>query len=194
MAIRPLLLQHIRQHLRRHLRRIALTGLLAAAAQATLAGTVTVQFPAPEQYTDVHADGDVQVQVLQPLAQSLERLGSQLPADQRLSIEVTDIDLAGDWRPVGPQGQWMRVMTPVTWPRIVLRYRLGDASGHDLRSGEATLKDMDYQSSVDLLGHSEPLRYEKRLLRDWFEREFPPLHGSGMDPAWTQPRPRAQTG
>ncbi|MCA6216503.1 DUF3016 domain-containing protein [Ideonella sp. B7] len=155
-----------------HFLRTTLTSLFALATQAALAGSVTVHFLPAEKYSDVHVDGDPAVQLFKPLTQSLEQLAQRLPADQTLSIDVSDIDLAGDWRPVGPQGQWMRVLSSATWPRLTLRYRLSDASGQVLRSGETTLKDMDYQSPPDLFSNSDPLRYEKRLLRDWFEREL----------------------
>ncbi len=157
--------------LRSYLPRGMLAGLFTLASHAALAGSVTVQFLPAEQYSDVHVDGDPAIQVFKPLTQSLAQLAQRLPADQTLSVDVTDIDLAGDWRPVGPQGQWMRVLSAATWPRLTLRYRLSDAAGQVLRSGETTLKDMDYQSPPDLFSNSDPLRYEKRLLRDWFERD-----------------------
>lgn len=153
-------------------RRATQLALLLCALPAAHAGTVTVEFLHPETYTDVHVDGDVNVQVLQPLTQIFKRLGQRLPADQTLAIQVSDIDLAGDWRPPPRLGLEVRVMTPASWPRIDLHYQLKDASGRDLQAGDAEIKDMGYQDSVATLFDSTPLRYEQKMLRDWFTQTF----------------------
>lgn len=154
-------------------RRATLLAPLLGVLGSAHAGTVTVEFLHPENYTDVHVEGDVNVQVLQPLAQGLKRLGQRLPADQTLVIQVSNIDLAGDWRPPPRLGLEVRVMTPASWPRIDLHYQLKDASGRDLQAGDAEIKDMGYQDSITTLIDSTPLRYEQKMLRDWFGRTFP---------------------
>lgn len=154
-------------------RHAALLASFFCALPAAHAGTVTVEFLHPETYTDVHVEGDVNVQVLQPLTQFLKRLGRRLPADQTLAIQVSDVDLAGDWRPPPRLGLDLRVMSPASWPRIDLHYQLKDASGRDIQAGDADIKDMGYQDSVTTLYDSTPLRYEQKMLRDWFSRTFP---------------------
>lgn len=146
----------------------ALTGALTGAH----AGTVTVEFLHPETYTDIRVEGDAKVQVLQPLARSLEQLGQRLPEGQTLAVQITDIDLAGSWRPAYSRAFDIREMTPATWPRITLRYQLKDTGGQDLRSGETELRDMAYQGGMGALVDSTPLRYEKKMLRDWFIQAF----------------------
>lgn len=145
---------------------------LLCALTSAHAGTVTVEFLHPETYTDIHVEGDAKVQILQPLARSLEQLGPRLPDGQTLAIQITDIDLAGDWRPAYSRAFDIREMTPATWPRIKLRYQLKDPAGQDMRSGEAELKDMAYQGGMGTLVDSTPLRYEKKMLRDWVTQNF----------------------
>ena len=154
-------------------RRVALLAPLLCGLPAAHAGTVTVEFLHPETYTDVHVNGDVNVQVLQPLAQWLKHLGQQLPADQALDIQVSDIDLAGDWRPQPREGLEFRVLTSASWPRITLHYQLKDSAGRDILAGNSELKDMSYQDGALTQPDSTPLRYEQRMLRDWFRRTFP---------------------
>lgn len=154
-------------------RRVALLASLLFGLQAAHAGTVTVEFLHPDSYTDVHVDGDVKVQVLQPLAEGLKRLGQQLPADQILAIQISDIDLAGDWRPQPRAGFEFRVMTSASWPRITLHYELKDSAGRDIQTGDSEIKDMSYQDGALTQPDSAPLRYEQKMLRDWFSRTFP---------------------
>lgn len=158
------------------LKTATVTGLLGLALGASAHAGLEIVFQAPEQYTDIRVPGpgEPAVQVLQPLQAALESWARQLPAGQSLRIEITDIDLAGQLEPVGPSMAWLRVQRDSQWPRIELRYQLKGADGSDLRSGEVTLRDMGYLDAPTspMAMNTDPLRYEKRMLRQWFEREF----------------------
>jgi len=89
---------------------------------------------------------------------------------------VTEIDMAGEYEPPVRRGQRCetRIYRDVYPPRIDLEFRLTDAEGRTVRSGQRRLRDPWYLTRVDLpLG--DPLRYEKRLLQDWLREEL----GSG---------------
>lgn len=145
--------------------------LLSCSAVAT--ASVTVEFDTPDHYTDVRGhEGRLQMDIFDPLSEYLGTLSHRLPEGEDLKIEIVDIDLAGEMLPSGPYHEPMRVLRASTWPRIKLKYQLENASGEDLRSGEATLSDMDYLNTSGTLSSTDPLRYEKRLLRDWIDREF----------------------
>jgi hypothetical protein len=150
----------------------ALALTLAAAATPALAGTVAVRFVEPTRYSDVRDARLSTAEVQKPLEEALVALGSQLPGNQRLEIDITDVDLAGEIEPIGPRMDMVRVMRSHTWPRIAMHYTLRDAGGQALRSAELTVSDMDYLNNSRPMGSSDPLRYEKQMLSDWFRREF----------------------
>jgi hypothetical protein len=62
-------------------------------------------------------------------------------------------------------------MREVTWPSIKLRYqlKLGDEV---LAAGEETVADMDYLRRINAYQSSDPRRYEKRMLDDWFQQRL----------------------
>jgi hypothetical protein len=66
----------------------------------------------------------------------------------------------------------MRVMTPATWPRIDLRYQLKDAAGQDLRSRRCRAQGHGLPGWHHHPDRQHPLRYEQKMLRDWFSRTF----------------------
>ena len=107
-------------------------------------------------------------QAIQSLAGWLQHQAERrLPAEQSLQITLRDVDLAGEYEPGRMSDMHdIRIIKTLYPPRIELEYRLSDASGTVLREGEATLRDTGFLLGAGPLG-SDPLRYEKRMLRDW---------------------------
>ncbi|MBA4176209.1 MAG: DUF3016 domain-containing protein [Leptothrix sp. (in: Bacteria)] len=148
--------------------------LAAAITLPTAAAEVEVSFIGPDKFTDIgrnHGDRD---SAMKTLADQLQALGRTLPAGQTLHVEVTDVDLAGEIRPfIWHFANEIRVLRgQADWPRVALRYTL-QAEGRTLKAGEAQVSDMNYlgaQLGPDLRG--EPLRYENRMLRRWFNETF----------------------
>lgn len=152
------------------LQRRVLYALVLVAAPA-LAGTVEVKFSDAERYADAGNTRWDESNNLKVLSAHLQQLGArQLPDGQKLSVEVLDVDLAGEkrWR----RGNEVRIIRgQADWPRITLRYTLQDADGKTLRQTQETVSDMSYRDHVEL-GDNDPLRYEKRMLDDWFRKTF----------------------
>jgi hypothetical protein len=103
-----------------------------------LAG-VKVRFVNPEHYTDADfsdpGSSDVTLAVFRAY---LETLGKRLLAPgQVLSIDILDIDRAGEYEPRG-RGTEARVLRDVTPPRLKLRYVLSE-KGRRTCSGEDVL-------------------------------------------------------
>ena len=142
--------------------------LLAPAAAAV----VSVSFPQAERYTDAERGAEAE-RVRQALAQALTALGgSLLPAAQSLEVQVLDIDLAGERRPLRRAGADARVMRgTVDWPRIRLHFtwREGDRV---LADEVADIADMDYLRQPQAGMSTSALPYERRMLDDWFHRRF----------------------
>jgi hypothetical protein len=149
---------------------IAATVLCVAAWSATVEASVTVSFVQPGRYQDASP----REPALREIARFLERLGEQrLAPSQTLKIEVLDIDLVGEVNPMQASTPQARVLRPGTWPRIRLRFTL-EEGGVVRAQGEERIADRDYQSHRPMFSDSDPLRYEKAMLQEWFTRRVAP--------------------
>lgn len=149
-----------------------LVGLLAAGA--VQAAGLELSYKQPERFADA---GDGPLERERNLAELESYLRAQaerrLPATQKLSIELLDLNLAGDVKPVGRNMERLRVIKQVDWPSLEMRYVLSEGD-KILREAKVRLADMSFMDRGGSLQHasSEPLRYEKRMLDDWFDQEF----------------------
>jgi hypothetical protein len=155
-------------------------GLGAGGAKAV--GTVQVSYLHPDQFADI---GQTRYDIdanLRSLTRVFESLAARYLADgQRLSVEVLDVDLAGEPRPARHGAYEVRVLRgTVDWPRIRLRYTL-ETAGQPSRSGERQLQDMAYLDRLGSSAGTENLVYEYRLLRDWFSTEFGHARAAGLN-------------
>jgi Protein of unknown function (DUF3016) len=152
-------------------------GLLLATGVASSA-TVSVTFIQPEKFTDAgHSRGRATERELadlkQELQEHLQRLADQkLTASGSLQVEVLDIDLAGDFRPL----RWaslsdVRVVRDIASPRITLRYtaKLGERV---VNGAQEELSNMNFLWGNNRYSSGDRLRYEKPLLDTWFEKRF----------------------
>lgn len=150
------------------LMKTALAGLLALGAGMASAG-VTVNYTEPDKFIDLPFSPWERKDVLERLSEHFTKLGERLPQGQDLTIEVTDIDLAGREYPSARSGRDLRVMKGMAdWPIMNLRYSLSQ-DGKVLKEGDARLSDMNYQQRLSRASDSDPLRYEKRMIDDWFD-------------------------
>lgn len=156
------------------MQKMVLTGMLALAASSAGAAVV-VTYVAPDKFTDMPFVPWEREEALKDLTEHFTRLGSSLPPGQDLRIDVLDVDLAGRAVPSVRAGRDIRVLRgQADWPRMQLRYVL-EQNGRVLKSGEAQLSDMNYLSQHTRYFDSEPLRYEKQMIDDWFEKTIGPL-------------------
>ncbi|AXQ28771.1 DUF3016 domain-containing protein [Solimonas sp. K1W22B-7] len=148
---------------------------------AVSAAGVELQYVQPDRYTDAGLrpmEREPSAALKRELETELQRLGQRyLLPDQTLTLEILDLDLAGQFRWWDASRGEVRVMSAATWPRIRLRYRLM-ADGRELAKGEESISDRDYLNAVSARS-SDPLRYEKNMLGDWFRSRF----GGGRQPA-----------
>ena len=138
----------------------------AVAAPANAAGKVDVRWLQPERYADAGRSAMERESAMSEIGDFLRQLARRLPDGQTLSLEITELDLAGELEPVG----WheLRVLRGrADWPRMNVRYTLS-AAGSTLRSGEARLSDMGYAFSP----RQGSLGYEKHMIERWFKAEF----------------------
>ena len=147
--------------------------LALAAAGAQAAGRVQVSFVQPETFSDARDAHHDSSSNLRELKRYLEEIAARHVADgQSLTIEVLDVDLAGEIRPIRRLHDDLRVLKGgADWPRIKLRATL-ESAGQPLRRIEQTVSDMAYLERINRHADGEFLRYEKRMLDEWFETQF----------------------
>jgi hypothetical protein len=148
-------------------RHLALAGLFLLSAGGASAA-VTVNYYQPEHYGDLPFVTWERDEVLKDLAAHFDKLGKALPAGQDLRVEVLDLKLAGRMRPRG--GREIRVLTGgADWPHMHIRYSI-ESGGKVINSGESRLSDMVYMSRLNRYSDGDRLRYEKRMIDDWFKQ------------------------
>ena len=150
---------------------VALSAAFSFAASNANA-TVTVTFTQPERFIDMPFASWDKERVLKDLRGHFDKLGATLPQGQDLKVEVQDIDLAGRIEPNTRLGHDIRVLKGgADWPMIQLRYSV-EAGGKVLKSGDERVSDMTYLdrgTHLNRYSANEPLRYEKRMLDEWFK-------------------------
>lgn len=148
------------------IRTLAVAGLLSLAAGAASAD-VTVKYIEPERFSDLPFTPWEREQVLNDLSRHFTRLGAQLPPGQNLRIDVQDVDLAGRMHPARGTRELRIVTNGADWPRIDLHYTI-EQDGQVVRSGDAQLRDMAFMNHIGRYSDSDSLRYERRMIDDWF--------------------------
>jgi len=160
---------------------IALVAGLLLPLQA-LAAEVEVTWHEPSSYRDIQAAGSNQSNFEQRVMEAFDakfaELAAQLPADQRLHITVTNVDLAGTvvMRDVGGTMQEYRYVRHMDFPYMELSYTLYDADGSVLQQGEEKIKGREVpgqglQTSQRRRG-TNMLEYESVMLDRWFKETF----------------------
>jgi hypothetical protein len=158
-----------------------LAALPAAAAEAAKAPSKVevIYAKAADKYVDVRdgftASEKGQVANLDSLKQYLEERGNQLvPDGQKLTVTLTEVDLAGDFEPWrDPAMNDVRIVKDIYPPRIDLEFKLTGADGKVIKEGKRELRDLAFMMKLSIQ-RDDPFRHEKQLLNDWLTRELKP--------------------
>lgn len=146
----------------------ALLAAMALTLPAAAAGLVEIRFVKPENFADAGRGIDRE-RNLDLLARHMKAFGAQLPQGQTLTIDVLDVDLAGELVPTHRLGEIRVLKGRADWPRMTLRWALA-TDGRTLKSGEDRLADMAYLMNSARLESSQPMAYDTRMLDDWFRQ------------------------
>jgi uncharacterized lipoprotein YbaY len=150
-----------------------LLAALAFTPLAALAGTADVRFIEPDRFTDLASARAEEAANMAAIGAHLRQLAAALPADQVLRVDVLDVDLAGTVRH-NSRGDKRVASGRADAPHFHLRYAL-EANGKVIRTGDEHVTDIDYMHTGLSMGRSHsPLYYEKRMLSQWFTRNFVP--------------------
>jgi hypothetical protein len=143
-------------------------------------GPVNVRWADPANFTEIRYSRNPfesrRGHWVEALAQHLRKSAlGRLPAGERLDVNITDIDLAGDYEPWrGPSFQDTRFIRDIYPPRITLSFTRTDANGAVIAQGERRLTDAGFLMGSSTTGWSgDPLRYEKYMIERWLVRELP---------------------
>ncbi|MGH8156873.1 MAG: DUF3016 domain-containing protein [Rhodanobacter sp.] len=159
--------------------RLLCTACLALASVTARAApppdNVNVHYHDPQHFSEAKRDMGVRPvdanAYLKPLkAYIAERASRVLAPGQRMDIEVTDVDRAGEYEPWrGPRFNDVRIIKDIYPPRIDLNFTLYGADGKVLREGSRKLRDPAFLSH-GFANDQDPLRYEKSLIDLWLRK------------------------
>lgn len=156
--------------------------LLAAACGLALstgaqAATLAFEHGDPEKFVDIRATDQSQARfeqrVMKDIEEHFRKEAAALPEGQTLHVNVTNVDLAGFieyFHARYPMG--LRVVRNVDFPQMELSYELRDANDRVIQSGDESLKDLGFRFTTLTSRRDDPLRYEKQMISEWFDRTF----------------------
>jgi hypothetical protein len=151
------------------IRQLAFAGVCLLSAGTAMAG-VTVNYIEPDKFSDLPFTPWEREDVLKGLTEHFQKLGKQLPPEQNLTVDVLDVDLAGRIEPGRRSGRDIRILRGgADWPHMRLHYTL-ESGGSIIASGDAELSDMMYMQRLNRYSEGEPLRYEKQMIDEWFNK------------------------
>jgi hypothetical protein len=154
---------------------------LCLSNQVLAQAEVEIEWDKPETYRDVRPSNESRKRfrdsTFERINKYMTKLALALPENQKLLIKVSDLDLAGQVWPasfvgLGSSTSDIRVIKSIDIPRMNFSYQLLDESGQVLQQAEVNLKDMSFLDRSSHFFKSEPLRYEKNMLKRWFNEEF----------------------
>lgn len=151
---------------------------LAALLATGTAHAADVTFTDPQKFIDATFDRPRSEKNLREVQEAVRKMFSQLAGTylapgQSLSVEVSDIDLAGRIEPTASMADEIRVMRTSSWPRLRFTYAVTE-NGAVVRSGEADIHDFNYLTGFNRYFDSDRLRYERQMLADWFRENLAP--------------------
>ncbi|MCC5023997.1 MAG: DUF3016 domain-containing protein [Candidatus Synoicihabitans palmerolidicus] len=152
-------------------------GLFAGFLSAEPASAGEVNFVDTDNFTDFSDSYSFlergRESIINEITRFLEnRAESRLKAGEKLTIVITDVDMAGEFEPWrGSSAQDVRIVKDLYPPRIDLSFRLTNEAGTVISEGNRKLRDMGFMYTVRA-SDRDPLRYEKDLLARWLSKEL----------------------
>lgn len=141
-------------------------------------GPVDVRWQNPAQFSEIRRSSNPAAarrgNWVEQLAVHLrERAQQRLPAGERLEVDITDIQRAGNYEPWrGIAFHDTRFIRDIYPPRIKLSFKRTGADGQVIAEGERKLSDMGFLMGATAVGNSDPLRFEKQMIDRWLVREL----------------------
>ena len=149
----------------------AVLGATLALVSGASAGQIAINWVDSASYADATARDSLlekdRLSVLRDLERFLVREAQQrLPEGYLLEVDVTELDLEGEFEPWHSRLQDVRILRSVYPARVEFSYRLTDAEGEVVRTGEERLRNDLFLRPIGFFT-SDSYVYTKSLLRDW---------------------------
>lgn len=163
----------------KHRKMLSVSLVLMLALMATVKAETKVIWHEPENYSDVEeTTGNAkkfQKSVFSRLEKHLIELSKDLTKGQNLTIKVLDLDLAGRVYHGYSSGfntpRDVRLVERIHFPKMKLSYSLTDKAGNEIKSGEASLKDINFLDRLQRVSaRRDGLSHEKRMLEQWLKK------------------------
>lgn len=140
----------------------------------TIAAEVELTWTDPSKFIDI-SEGDknrhsFRENVFYNFEKHFKKMAKDLPEDQVLKVEITNLDLAGTTQHAGINR--VRIVKQNYPPRIMFNYQLLNADKTVDMEGEENLKDFSFMSSPSLRYKNDALGYEMQMLDKWFKATF----------------------
>lgn len=150
--------------------------LLSVLSVSAFAGEAKVTWGDLSKFTDVvegqESKAHFQERLVKEFGDVFNRFSERyLPEGYVLEVKVTDLDLAGDVRPMVVQGGMLRIVSRIYWPTMSFEYVLKNAKNEIVKSDKATLKDMDFMERIRIPTGKTGFEYEEKMLSDWFKQQ-----------------------
>jgi hypothetical protein len=138
------------------------------------AADVEVKWTNSDKYSDIDAGEEHRKHFKERTFKSFEKhfskLAAKLPENQKLVLDIANIDLAGDVRHGGMNR--IRVVKDIYFPRMEFTYQLLNSDNTVVKGEDVSLKDMGFLMGNGLKYRNQSLGYEKKMLDDWFKDTF----------------------
>ncbi|WP_448214200.1 DUF3016 domain-containing protein [Colwellia sp. MEBiC06753] len=155
------------------------SSLLTLILGVVLSGTVMAQpveisWSNPDKYRDlrsvVETKTKIQHRFFKEINQHMNKLSEQLPHGYKLTMDVTQVDLAGKIEFVN--SQQIRVVKDIFYPNMAFSYQLADESGTILFKDDAQIKGKNFLMNSRQYSSFEQFPHEKKMLTEWFNKEI----------------------
>jgi hypothetical protein len=164
----------------KHMHKLALAAACGLAlSTGAQAANLTFTHADADDFQDIRAtdqgQGRFEERVLKNLEEHFQKEAAALPAGHEMRVTLTDINLAGFIEYPNPMRfpMGLRVIRNVDFPQMSFTYEVRDESGELISSGEEELSGMSgFRFTSMVQRNADPLRYEKAMISEWFDRNF----------------------
>ena len=109
------------------------------------------------------------MRLFKELEEHFDKLAKQLPENQTLVVEVTDVALAGE---VSRGINKLRILSDRYPPRIEFTYQIVTADKKLISSGDENLRDLSFMTHKSKADRYNSFGFEKHMLDRWFNKTF----------------------
>lgn len=143
-------------------------------------GVVKVEWQEPKNYRDLKTATEVKSRFQQRFFDTItENINKEaekiLKPNQKLEMQVSDVDLAGDLRPTfgATSANELRIVKDLYPPRMTFTYTITE-DDKVIMAGDEKLTDMNFMYGTNSTRNQKPFQYESEMLKDWLKKTIEP--------------------